>query len=126
MHDRIEQSWPLPSSSAGIQDRISQLEGLVISLMSSLNAAQQVERVGKNSSEAESSGALLPLDVENHVEAAISETDDQTQLSNTFGRISLENAETSYVGSAHWAAILDGVSVSHSVPLHRVKSSPQS
>lgn len=94
--------------------------------MSSLNAAQQVERVRKNSSEAESSGTLLPLDVENHVEAAISETDDQTQLSNTFGRISLENAETSYVGSAHWAAILDGVSVSHSVPLHRVKSSPQS
>ena len=126
MHDRIEQSWPLPSSSTGIQDRISQLEGLVISLMSSLNAAQQVERVGKKSGDAESSGVLLPLDVENPVEEAILETDDQTQLSNSFGRISMENAETSYVGSAHWAAILDGVSVSHSVPLHRVKSSPKS
>lgn len=30
-------------------------------------------------------------------------------LSDTFGRISLENHETSYVGSAHWTSILDGI-----------------
>lgn len=37
------------------------------------------------------------------------EKDYLAQLPDTFGRISLENAETSYVGSAHWIAILDGV-----------------
>ena len=34
----------------------------------------------------------------------------QPSLSDTFGRISLENHETSYVGSAHWTAILDSIS----------------
>jgi hypothetical protein len=38
------------------------------------------------------------------------EVDHQEQICDTFGRISLENAETSYVGSGHWIAILDGVS----------------
>ena len=33
----------------------------------------------------------------------------QPSLSDTFGRISLENHETSYVGSAHWTAILDSI-----------------
>ena len=33
----------------------------------------------------------------------------QSSLSDTFGRISLENHETSYVGSAHWTAILDSI-----------------
>lgn len=42
-------------------------------------------------------------------EASESETIDQTHLSKTFGRISLKNAETSYVGNAHWISILDGV-----------------
>jgi hypothetical protein len=35
--------------------------------------------------------------------------DQQSRLSDTFGRINLENAATKYVGSAHWEAILDGV-----------------
>ncbi len=40
--------------------------------------------------------------------------DDPTQehsseLVNSFGRIKLTNDETSYVESAHWTAILDGV-----------------
>lgn len=33
----------------------------------------------------------------------------QPSVSDTFGRISLENHETSYVGSAHWTAILDSI-----------------
>jgi hypothetical protein len=32
-----------------------------------------------------------------------------SRLANSFGRLSLENAETSYVESAHWSAILDEV-----------------
>lgn len=34
---------------------------------------------------------------------------DVSQLSNSLGRISIENAELSYVEGAHWTAILDGV-----------------
>lgn len=30
-------------------------------------------------------------------------------LTETFGRITLENAEAKYVDSTHWSAILDGV-----------------
>lgn len=32
-----------------------------------------------------------------------------TALSDSFGRISLENDETTYVSGDHWLAILDGV-----------------
>jgi hypothetical protein len=34
---------------------------------------------------------------------------DPSQLSSTFGRISITNSEINYVESAHWTAILDGV-----------------
>jgi hypothetical protein len=37
------------------------------------------------------------------------ETEDS--LPNTFGRLSLDRTEASYVGSDHWAAIIDGVSL---------------
>ncbi len=36
---------------------------------------------------------------------------DRSQLPESFGRMSLENSETSYVESAHWSAILDGVNL---------------
>ncbi|MCJ1268380.1 hypothetical protein MMC22_008268 [Lobaria immixta] len=45
----------------------------------------------------------------NQTEATKGETDPQTRLPDTFGRLSIEHAKTSYVGSAHWIAILDGV-----------------
>lgn len=48
---------------------------------------------------------------ENQPEATNSEINPPARLPDTFGRISLENAETSYVGSAHWIAILDGVCI---------------
>jgi hypothetical protein len=35
--------------------------------------------------------------------------EDPSQLSGRLGRISIENAEISYVEGAHWTAILDGV-----------------
>lgn len=47
---------------------------------------------------------------------------DAHQMSENFGRISLENAGTSYTDGAHWSAILDGVllSISHDASnLHR-------
>ncbi|KAF4536106.1 uncharacterized protein LTHEOB_1867 [Lasiodiplodia theobromae] len=63
----------------GIQARITQLENLVVTLM---NAAPTPPK------------SLSPLD---------------TALSDSFGRISLENDETTYVSGDHWLAILDGI-----------------
>jgi hypothetical protein len=41
----------------------------------------------------------------------------------SFGRISIEDDQPNYVGSSHWAAILDNVSISSSAIPHRdVKS----
>jgi hypothetical protein len=67
-----------------MQDRIGQLESLLVSTLSASNREQS----DKNQAQA---------------------TEDSSQLSESFGRFSLENSETSYVESAHWTAVLDGV-----------------
>lgn len=90
------------STPSKIQDRINQLEKLVISLMNTLKTKESESKI---ESPEPASKFLLgaetrPTNFEAH---------SQTPLADTFGRISLENAETSYVGSAHWMAILDGV-----------------
>lgn len=105
MHGRREQSRSSQSPSPSIQDRISQLEGLVISLMSTINAKESSLETGYP-------GKSLTSTNENQTEATKQEAEPQNRLPDTFGRISLENAETSYVGSAHWIAILDGVCTS--------------
>lgn len=64
-----------------MQDRITQLESLVRTLMNNTIATRPTDQIAR----------------------------DPAQLSDDFGRISLENTETSYVESAHWTAILDGV-----------------
>jgi hypothetical protein len=67
------------------QEKIGQLEKMVMSLMN-----------GKEGQ---------PL-------VAQSLPSDPSQLPDSFGRISLENAQTNYVESSHWTAVLDGVCVS--------------
>jgi hypothetical protein len=62
-----------------MQDRVVQLEALVLSLMGSAN---------KKSPD---------------------QLSDPSHLSQNFGRISLENTEKTYVESNHWIALLDGV-----------------
>lgn len=47
-------------------------------------------------------------------------SDPDPQLMDNFGRISLENAETSYVDGGHWKAILDGVYSNFFIRLHRL------
>ncbi|KAJ9621983.1 hypothetical protein H2203_006864 [Taxawa tesnikishii (nom. ined.)] len=64
-----------------MQDRITQLESLVRTLMNNTIATRPTDQIAR----------------------------DPAQLSDDFGRISLENTETSYVESAHWTAILDGI-----------------
>ncbi|OJJ47814.1 hypothetical protein ASPZODRAFT_63268 [Penicilliopsis zonata CBS 506.65] len=64
-----------------MQERISQLETLVMSLADKRAAQETRER----------------FDIDN------------ADISHTYGRLSLENEETSYVEASHWTAILDGI-----------------
>lgn len=81
-----------------MQERIGQLEKLVVSFMKTTKPANDIN-VATN--------GLSKIPRSNDAQD-VSETA-ESQLSDSFGRISLENAETTYVESAHWTAILDGV-----------------
>lgn len=57
--------------------------------------------------------------MKNHTDSAVAKgnkdrtqsdiPDDSTKLHASFGKIGLENTETSYVENSHWTAVLDGV-----------------
>lgn len=70
------------------QERINQLEGLVISLMSTLKTKGSESKIASPEP-----GSKLSLEAE--AQPTNFEVHPQTLLSDTFGRISLENAETS-------------------------------
>ncbi|KAK9433076.1 fungal-specific transcription factor domain-containing protein [Lipomyces doorenjongii] len=95
-----------PAASTSIHDRIGQLESLVISLMSNANVAKSTY---VQSNETHSSTNFLSLVNEHEVDGDKLSEDPPSQFSDSFGRISLENSETTYVESAHWTAILDGI-----------------
>jgi hypothetical protein len=74
--------------------------------MSTLNANKQAEQQRAASVESTSSGYVA---IKEQISSPQSDAED-SNLTDTFGKISLDNAETKYVDSAHWTAILDGVS----------------
>ena len=72
-----------------MQDRIYQLENLVLSLAGNQNIEPQLP---------DPSG-VPPAQKDTHM----------SQLGGSFGRMSLENDETKYVEASHWTAIVDRV-----------------
>ena len=96
---------PDPPISTSLHDRIRELERLVKSQIKNSHAIKPV--TSELLSETKSSPDLsLPANEpakSNFVPAQ------NPQLSDNLGWMSLENAETSYVESAHWRAILDKV-----------------
>lgn len=110
--ERSDRRPPRMMPSSNVQDRIAQLEKLVISLTSTLNTATRTESISSNNSIPH---AEIFAAARNSVEP-INRTGSSelfqtpSSLSDSFGRISLENAETNYVDAAHWTAILDGIS----------------
>lgn len=97
------------SFSNSLQDRINQLETLIVSLIGTADANKGILQSRHGETGARSSENMSALVDPNHIKASEWETIDQHCVSEAFGRISLENAETNYVGGAHWIAILDGV-----------------
>lgn len=96
-----------------MQHRLQHLEGLVLALMNGKSpessAALQVpssERTALNYS-LSTSGSSGSDEVvqERHTDGAES----ARTLASSFGRIRVDQAETSYVGMGHWTAILDEV-----------------
>ncbi len=103
-HHQLRRAPP----NGSVRDRISQLETLIVSLKSSLEAEKR-PAVNQNT-EIISSGD--PGEVRDFLTSSgmVELLDDQTHISPKFGHIGLENSETSYVGSDHWMAILNEVS----------------
>ena len=95
-------------TSTNVQDRVKQLEEVVVSLMVKLNASNQVRVAEDQAKENEAVTQALSRLQGEQGDTTLSDSY-QPSLSDTFGRISLENRETSYVGSAHWTAILDSI-----------------
>ncbi|KAH8683132.1 hypothetical protein BGZ60DRAFT_212877 [Tricladium varicosporioides] len=100
VHGRLEGQRALQRPSNNIQNKINQLEGLVVSLMGTLNSRQtDSPKIASEQIISPDYPILGPKDDQPPAEA----------LAETFGRITLENAEAKYVDSTHWSAILDGI-----------------
>jgi hypothetical protein len=75
-------------SSIALHKRIAQLERLVVSMTNQTDGTVVKEKKDRPESD-------IP--------------DDSGKLHASFGKIGLENTETSYVENSHWTAVLDGV-----------------
>ena len=108
VHSNLDRSQPRSTTNASAQARIGQLEALVLSLMNRLKgqASTETQDVAKDSS---------PRHMSDYKGDTL--LDDPSQLSESLGRISLDNSGTSYVEGSHWTAILDGVCPSHRLPI---------
>lgn len=116
MHSTLKQSRTPQTSSTSIQGGIDQLERLLIFLASNLNATEPAGQPRDSSAITESPKILLSPARHSQPEVTTLDNDGQTELSDNFGRMSLEHAGTSYDGSAHWIAFLDGVGIFQ--PIH--------
>jgi hypothetical protein len=93
-----------------LQDRIGQLERLVTSLINT-NGTRPT------SSEAEGSARIEQPTILDHQPDAL-QPQGSSQIPDQSGLISLSEAETTYVESSHWTAILDSVSIIFSILLY--------
>ncbi|KAH7386217.1 fungal-specific transcription factor domain-containing protein [Cadophora sp. MPI-SDFR-AT-0126] len=92
---------PQVQNPLNMQDRIGQLENLVMSLKKSLNEKQSNSRAAERTSvTSRTSGSVTQDELESK----------ENEVLDGVGRISLRNDETNYVESAHWTAILDEIS----------------
>lgn len=90
------------TQSSNIQNKISQLEDMVVSLMAKVLASKGVQQPPELKNDTKEKMQLEVMEFE---------SDNPESLADNFGRITLENTGTKYVDNAHWTAILDGVSV---------------
>lgn len=87
-----------------MQNQIGQLEKLVLELMGKTDKGRS-ESVSRHDIGPDAA-MTPPSDLDE-----VNEPENVVPMSDTFGRISLEQTGTSYVENNHWSAILDGVSI---------------
>ncbi len=103
------------SGSKDFQSQIRHLEDLVVSLMNQTASKGSLAPRNGSGSTSESSlerGAPAPGVADEHSRLGSEEGSFQdSDAAASLGRISLEDNHPNYVGSSHWSAILDNVSI---------------
>lgn len=94
-----------------MQNRIDRLEGLVLSLMT--NGAQSAGPTAamatiSGDSSAGSTGLSHELDLDDDHGAEESDTE---QVTKSFGVMKMDNNKSYYISDAHWASVLNDVSL---------------
>jgi hypothetical protein len=91
-----------PGTSANVQTRINQMENLVLELMHQNNAASiRPSPPPESLSVNHTQPAHTPIEPESERPVSPSPSD--------YGSISIRHSRMNYVGSSHWAAILDSI-----------------
>jgi len=98
-----------------MQNRIDRLEGLVLSLMTngaqSAGPAAAMATISGDSS-AGSTGLSHELDLDDELHGA--EESDTEQVTKSFGVMKMDNNKSYYISDAHWASVLNDVSLAWS------------
>jgi hypothetical protein len=98
-----------PTSNSGsrdVQSQISRLEELVISLMNKTNPNGLVSSGNQQVSSEDDTRPSLDG---HRVDDPWTEVNGLKETEESFGRINIDDEQPNYVGSTHWAAILDNV-----------------
>ncbi|KAI9732209.1 MAG: hypothetical protein M1834_004306 [Cirrosporium novae-zelandiae] len=104
-----------PANTINVQERIHHLEELVTALMNNVNTNEFGVADGRKSGipidEAISNGQTDNHRIRTENPDNENNDPDHNQVMDSFGTLSIshQNSETSYVGSMHWAAILDDI-----------------
>jgi Zn(2)-Cys(6) binuclear cluster domain-containing protein len=94
------------------KDRVSHLEGLVLQLIQQQNGlSKDQETVSPNTAIRKESDTVSTGHIRNPIanDSPTSSASEGSDESINFGQLSISHGGTSYVGSSHWKAILDGV-----------------
>jgi hypothetical protein len=102
---------PSRGNHSNIQNKVNQLEELVVSLMGALNGSKEAELPQFAPASLAPTTAIYKEQVSVRPTSARDFEDENLAVS--FGRMTVEDAATKYVDSAHWTAILQGVSIRH-------------
>lgn len=105
---RMVSSSPLGGGSTYVQGRINQLEELVVSLMQQTNSGPRAPPSDHSPAAAPDEGS--PPKTSESAPPAVPEPQHQVPPSpSDYGSIRIRETSVSYVGNAHWAAVLDSI-----------------
>ena len=102
-----------PTSPDDMQNRIDRLEGLVLSLMTNGNqSAGPAAALAAISGESSvgSTGLSNELDIDEYTPEGAEESDTE-QVTKSFGVMKVDNNKSYYISEAHWASVLNDVSL---------------